>query len=165
MPPKESSVCPHLHERVWAECALSGVEYNLKTASTKEKMVRCYDTTTVGRFECSNKACSAPPWWSYSVGLTIRGYKGRRYYAVLWHQECYQCRQFGRLSVRSQDYVNQVSRCLRYWSGIRDEKPSSSKTDRKTKPHKSEYCAGCKNGHCRQSKQDLADLFGNMTIT
>jgi hypothetical protein len=109
----------------------------------------------MGRFKCHNPACSTNKWVSGHVAITIRMYPENEYNARVYHQRCQRC-NFVSKPTLDYTYADRVTYRLKKWSGLQLEKPVF--TDKKTPPHKSDLCEGCKAGHCLKASQlDVRD--------
>ncbi|KAI6550644.1 hypothetical protein MCOR03_009348 [Pyricularia oryzae] len=48
-------------------------------------------TNVMGRFTCRNRQCASGGWFSRTVGIWIRQFRGGRYNAIVYNQECELC--------------------------------------------------------------------------
>ena len=116
------------------------------TDDTKTCMKQ-YDTNITGRFVCRNPKCGSGGWSSKRIAITVRMYPGVRYNARVYNQHCQQCNTLGEPHLDG-SYAERVSYRLKKWCGIEMERPYYS--DHSTRPHRSNLCEGCKDGHCTQ---------------
>jgi hypothetical protein len=105
-----------------------------------------YSTFVMGVFMCNNNACSGVAWSSGKITLLIRKYPDNGYNAVVFGQRCRSCQRLGRLRLDETSYIDRVSYRLKKWAGVQMELPTF--TLRKTLPHETELCEGCKRGIC-----------------
>jgi hypothetical protein len=108
-----------------------------------------YETHIIGRFKCSNNACSERGWGSKMVAILIRGYPRNGYNAVVFNQRCKSCNQLGTLTINEESYVDRVAYRVKKWAGVPMKQPSYAPS--KGPPHESSLCEGCKRGVCRQT--------------
>jgi hypothetical protein len=81
------------------------------------------------------------------VAISIRGYPGSGYNALIFLQRCESCNRLGKLTLDNSSYVERVVYRLKKWAGVAVAQPYYGGADRK-RPHRSELCEGCKAGHC-----------------
>ncbi|KAK4170574.1 zinc-binding domain-containing protein, partial [Triangularia setosa] len=104
-------------------------------------------TFVTATFICENSQCSKTGWKSWKVAVLIRGYQQNGYSASVFNQRCERCKQLGTLELDQSSYINRVSYRLKKWAGISMETPDR-KERKKTPPHKSDLCEGCRRGLC-----------------
>lgn len=112
-------------------------------------------THVMGKFKCTNNACSKVGWGSKMVAILIRGYAGNGYHAEVFNQRCKSCNQLGTLTLDEESYVDRVAYRIQKWAGIRTEQPHHS--SKAGPPHKSDLCEGCKRGVCRRTDDGVYD--------
>ena len=107
-----------------------------------------YTTFVMGKFACYNKDCSNKGWWSKNIAILIRGYPGDGYNAVVFNQRCQSCKRLGKLTLDEDSYIERVAYRLKKWAGVSVERQNY--VQKRSLPHKSELCEGCKQGYCEQ---------------
>lgn len=108
-----------------------------------------YTTHVMGKFRCTNRACSTNGWGSEKVAILIRGYAENGYNAEVFNQRCKSCDMLGTLMLGEQSYVDRVAYRIQKWAGVRMEQQYYAAKG--GMPHKKEFCEGCKRGVCRQT--------------
>ena len=139
---------PSLHEDVSnaVSDAIASTWFNEKD-SDKDSYVK-YSTYVMGRFTCNNNSCFKKGWGSKKVAILIRGYPEDGYNAVVFNQRCESCNRLGTLTLDKRSYLERVSYRLKKWAGVPIEEQYH--VQKKSLPHKSELCEGCKQGYCQQ---------------
>lgn len=110
--------------------------------------IQLHDTHVIGRFTCTNAACSSTGWESKMVAILIRGYVGNGYNAEVFSQCCETCKEFGSLELNVRSYVERVAYRIQKWAGIPMEAPYYG--GKSGLPHKEDLCEGCRRGICRR---------------
>ncbi|RVD81884.1 uncharacterized protein DFL_009731 [Arthrobotrys flagrans] len=110
-----------------------------------------WSTNLRGSFKCSEQECKNN-WQSAVVATIIRKYplpgNMLAYNAKVFNQRCKTCDSLGYMTIDRKIYLERVVRRLKIWRNEKvDELP---KNFRKTEPHKSELCEGCKAGYCKR---------------
>lgn len=148
---KSYDMFPLLHSAVTS--AISSTLPNPPTFHSENSSRNCekdYNTNIMGSFICHNGSCPNDGWSSKVVAIVIRLYAGNKYNAVVYNQRCRRCNQLGKLTLDKTSYVERVAYRLQKWGGVRDlETPVF--VEKKTDPHESALCEGCKNGVCPKS--------------
>lgn len=111
-----------------------------------ETCVDEYDTNIMGQFICRNRSCPARVWTSKKIAITIRRYSDNRYNARVYHQSCKSCGTPSKPKL-DHSYAERVAYRIKKWCRVQvDTPPFSGQGER---PHRSDLCEGCKQGHCR----------------
>ncbi|TLD09495.1 hypothetical protein PspLS_11890 [Pyricularia sp. CBS 133598] len=114
-------------------------------------------TNVMGRFTCRNRQCASGGWFSRTVGIWIRQFRGGRYNAIVYSQECELCGWLGWLTLDRGSYIERVAYWLKKWAGVPVEPPPHR--EKRGPPHKQELCEGCRRGFCfTKSRSGLAIL-------
>jgi hypothetical protein len=141
-----SFMFPLLHQHVVNAVSHSMASLPLFHETDSDMGVRNqYNTHVMGRFRCT---CGAKGWASKKVAILIRRYAGNGYNAVVFNQRCKVCDRLGTLTLDENSYVDRVAYWVQKWAGVQVERPPHS--SKKTKPHESALCEGCKRGLCGQ---------------
>jgi hypothetical protein len=153
--PKEEArtfLIPWLHEEVVDavsdEIALTWFHENDSDEGSNNE----WPTNIMGSFKCGNNACYKKGWGSKKVAMLIRGYPRNGYNAVVYNQRCRSCEWLGILKLNEQSYIDRVAYWLKIWAGVPVERPNRRKR-KKTPPHESSLCEGCRSGICQQSNE------------
>jgi hypothetical protein len=109
-----------------------------------------YSTNVMGKFKRNNYARTSRGWGSKTVAILIRGHTGSGHNAVVYNQRCQSCNTLGHFTLNEDSYVDQVAYRLKKLAGVSVERPFYESKD--DKPHKTEFCEGCKRGLCAKSK-------------
>jgi hypothetical protein len=144
-----SRMFPSLHQDV-----ASAVSEHIKTLryhkeNTGEGVSQEHSTFIMGIFRCYNSTCSTNAWKSGKVTILIRSYWDGSYNAEVFKQRCEACNKLGTLKMDQQSYVTRVADRLLIWSGVAVELPNFG--PKKSQPHKTHLCEGCKKGICREA--------------
>lgn len=145
----KKSMHPCLHDNVSDLLEEEDLTYAFHWEDSDNDAIDGYDTNIMGRFVCVNKACKAVEWESKRIAISIRLYDGDEYNALVWHQQCADCKRLGR-PVLDESYAERVAYRLKKWSGVRMAPPPYYGESRA--PHQSQWCEGCKAGHCKDSR-------------
>lgn len=150
--PKEEArtlLVPWLHQdivdAVSDEIALTWFHENDSDKDSNNK----WKTNIMGRFECSNNACSTNGWSSKKIAMVIRGYPRNGYNAVVYNQRCRSCNQLGIVKLNEKSYVDRVTYWLKTWAGVAVEQPNHKRKE--GPPHQRALCEGCKSGVCQEA--------------
>ena len=138
---------PVLHDDVSRLLEEDNLEFNFYKVDKPESCVKEHDTNIMGRFICHNHSCGSDGWSSKNIAITIRMYDGKKYNARVYHQRCMSCNSLSRPYLDG-SYAERVAYRLKKWNGIKVEAPDFS--GERKKPHHSDLCEGCKDGHCKQ---------------
>lgn len=146
---RTSFTFPSLHQNVVRAVAVAGIltwycENNTNEASNNE-----YTTHVMGKFRCTNNACSTTGWGSKKVTILIRGFAGNGYNAEVFNQRCKSCNQLGTFILDEQSYVDRLAYRVQKWAGVRMTQQYQGSQG--GIPHEREFCEGCKRGLCRQT--------------
>lgn len=144
---KESYMFPSLHQDVSNAVSESITQIWFNDTDSDQGINNKYSTNVMGRFRCYNNRCSSRGWGSKKVAILIRGYPGDGYNAVVFNQRCESCQKLGKLTLDEASYVDRVSYRLKKWAGVEVETPFYAK--KKSPPHMSDLCEGCKRGYCQ----------------
>jgi hypothetical protein len=139
------SMYPELHDHVSCLLEANSLFYGFNNVDEGNNCMRSYDTNVTGRFRCSNTSCETDGWSSKIVAITIRTYPGSKYNARVYHQRCEKCDGLSR-PILNKSYAERIVYRLKKWNGLPVVPPSYS--TKKTGPHYSDLCEGCKAGHC-----------------
>ncbi|KAF6813037.1 hypothetical protein CPLU01_14758 [Colletotrichum plurivorum] len=107
------------------------------------------ETHIMGEFTCDNSSCSKKGWVSGHVAIVIRGYPDNGYNTTVYNQRCITCKRLGDLNIDKGCYVERVAYWLKTWARVKMVRQVYEK--KRTPPHLSELCEGCKQGRCTQS--------------
>ncbi|KAK5989395.1 hypothetical protein PT974_10914 [Cladobotryum mycophilum] len=145
---RTSFMFPSLHQDVTNAVSdkISSIWFNQKRSGKAPENE--HPTHVMGRFRCSNGACSSGGWASKKVAILIRGYPENGYNAVVFNQHCKACKELGILTLDENSYVERIAYRLKKWAGVPMEPQPFS--EKKGLPHKSELCEGCKQGYCQE---------------
>ncbi|KAI7909698.1 hypothetical protein M0657_011729 [Pyricularia oryzae] len=120
-------------------------------------------TNVMGRFTCRNRQCASGGWFSRTMGIWIRQFRGGRYNAIVYSQECELCGWLGWLTLDRGSHIERVPYWLKKWAGVPVEPPP--RREKRGPPHKQQLCEGCRRGHGahifaspRKSRSGLAIL-------
>ncbi|KAF2761643.1 hypothetical protein EJ05DRAFT_472616 [Pseudovirgaria hyperparasitica] len=108
-----------------------------------------FATYVRGGFRCQNQSCRSSCWGSGMIAISIRGYAGDGYNAMVFGQRCKFCNYLGIFSLDEQSYIDRVAYRLMKWAGVPMEQPVFQ--HRTTLPHMNDLCEACRLGVCRQS--------------
>lgn len=145
---KSSFMYPNLHQDLLD--ALSGSIDPPTFLESEKQSCNQYNTHVMGTFAYINGHCAEQGWISKKVAIQIRSYPFNRYNARLFNQRCCTCGRLGAFTLDQQSYLDRLTYRLKKWAGAPVEQPPHS--TKKTKPHKSELCEGCKIGLCQETK-------------
>lgn len=146
------SMYPELHDDVLCLLSAHRLFYEFNTIDGGNDCTRSYDTNITGRFKCSNTSCETDGWSSKVVAITIRTYPGSKYNARVYHQRCERCDGLSR-PLLNKTYAERVAYRLKKWNGIQVVPPVYS--TKRTGPHYSDLCEGCKAGHCNAGERGV----------
>ncbi|KAB2107872.1 hypothetical protein AG0111_0g3627 [Alternaria gaisen] len=147
---RTSFTFPELHQRI-AEAVAPAITSTWFNSNTKAHPGKEKDTNIIGTFTCVNKKCGKDGWSSGLVAIHIRGYSRNGYNAVVFNQRCKSCGWLGSLKMDEKSYIERVAFRLNTWAGVRIEHTHFS-SKMLQGPHESEYCEGCKAGHCPRGR-------------
>jgi hypothetical protein len=139
------SMQPSRHQDVLHLLQDCNLSFHFHELDEPHGSTQTYDTNIMGQFECHNRTCASKGWPSKMIAITIRLYGDSRYNARVYHQRCRRCNQLSRPELDN-SYAERIVYRLKKWSGIEMELPAYSGQSRG--PHQSEFCEGCKDGHC-----------------
>lgn len=140
---------PSLHQRVADAVANDIPSIQSHEKNSDKGSDNAHPTNIVGKFICTNKACSTGGWHSMMVAILIRGYPSDEYNAVVFNQRCKACKRLGLLFLDEETYVERVAYRLKKWAGVLMDRPFYE--EKQTPPHESDLCEGCKRGFCRRA--------------
>jgi hypothetical protein len=143
---RTSFTFPELHQRI-AEAVAPAITSTWFNSNTKARPEKEKDTNIIGSFTCVNNRCGKDGWSSGLVAIHIRGYSRNGYNAVVFNQRCKSCGWLGSLKMDEKSYIERVTFRLNTWAGVGTEHTHFSPKMLQG-PHESEYCEGCKAGHC-----------------
>lgn len=140
---------PSLHDSVRAAVSLDPIpEPAFHPTNTDAGTTKTWSTNVLAQFRCHRKGCGNT-WTSGIVSTLIRAYPGDRYNAVVFNQRCRRCKSLGTMTLDEECYIERIATRLKAWGGIRTE--FTTRNDKKTPPHESDLCEGCKRGYCRKA--------------
>ncbi len=145
-----SSMHPGLHSRVQSLLDDELLDFTFRPRGEKGHHIKERDTNIMGKFKCGNKKCSKI-WSSKCIAITIRLYHGNKYTVLVYHQRCERCNSLARPQL-DETYEERVARWLKIWSGVKV--PRECYAHKKTLPHQSSLCEGCKAGHCSRGDSE-----------
>ncbi|OAQ63497.1 zinc-binding domain-containing protein [Pochonia chlamydosporia 170] len=158
-PPPRWSMFPDHHSEVADLLEEDNLYFTFHHGDKETGHIKGYDTNVMGRFQCPNPNYNEQGWSSKKIAVWIRLYSGKRYNARVFHQRCKSCNWVSRPTL-DDSYAERVAYRLKKWSNVEVERPFYG--GKKGKPHKSELCEGCKNGHCAEG--DLEELMGSLSL-
>jgi hypothetical protein len=157
MPPNQETrktfTFPELHEKVVDAVSDEMATPWFRPDDGDDGRRNKYHTNVVGKFKCTNKACSKKGWSSGVVATVIKGYRLNGYNAVVFNQNCKKCKQLGTFTMDEQTYVDRVAYRIKKWAGV-SEATRPFDSSKRTKPHESSLCEGCKQGVCKRGGFD-----------
>ncbi|KAK6349561.1 hypothetical protein TWF696_005846 [Orbilia brochopaga] len=105
------------------------------------------DKNVIGSFKCSNRGCRNV-WTSGIVAAMVRRYNHPQlsYNVKVFNQRCRNCNALGIMKIDTNIYAERVARQIKIWKG--EPVPRVPYFKKKTPPHETEHCEGCKAGHC-----------------
>ncbi|ATY63112.1 zinc finger protein [Cordyceps militaris] len=139
------SMHPLLHPRVQSLLDDENLVFTFRARYESNDHIKDRDTRVTGKFECPNKRCRNK-WSSVCIAIWIRLYHGNEYTVVVYHQRCLKCNALAKPTL-DDTYEERVARCLKIWSNIKI--PREHHEHKRTAPHESSRCEGCKAGHCQ----------------
>ncbi|KAI1632368.1 zinc-binding domain-containing protein [Biscogniauxia mediterranea] len=104
----------------------------------------------MGKFKCNNGRCSKDGWSSKKVAITIRGYPGNGYDAIVYNQRCKSCNKLGVLTLDVDSYVERIAYRLKVWAGVSVAQPYYN--DGGGPQHEIDLCEGCRHGRCQAGR-------------
>ncbi|RKF83351.1 hypothetical protein GcM3_014029 [Golovinomyces cichoracearum] len=110
------------------------------------------ETRVVGTFTCDNPRCTNE-WQSGKISTVVRSYPNRSYNAKVFHQRCRRCNKPIRPSLDG-SYADRVAHKVKILNNIPVVKRPFL-GDKKTPPHDSKRCEGCKAGYCEKKGRFL----------
>ncbi|KAI6358244.1 hypothetical protein MCOR31_009954 [Pyricularia oryzae] len=110
-------------------------------------------TNVMGRFTCRNRQCASGGWFNRTVGIWIRQFRGGRYNAIVYSQECELCGWLGGLTLDRGSYIERVAYWLKKWAGVPVEPPPHR--EKRGPPHKQKLCEGCRRGLCQVGRRRI----------
>lgn len=136
-----------LHEDVSHLLEEDDLHFDFNENDDTTGCIKKYDTNIMGRFACRNQACDSSGWSSKRIAITIRMYPGARYNARVYNQRCQACNSLSKPRL-DDSYAERVVYRIKKWCGIEMDMPHYS--GHSERPHQSDLCEGCKDGHCSQ---------------
>jgi hypothetical protein len=149
-PPPSWSMYPLMHDEVSRLLQDEGLNFTFHDSDNDKNSIQGYDTSIMGRFECHNRKCRSKGWDSMRIAITIRMYPGKQYNARVYHQRCRMCHLLSE-PILDNSYAERIAYRLKKWCGVELEPPKFS--GRAEGPHKSNFCEGCKAGHCSEGSR------------
>jgi hypothetical protein len=143
-----SFMFPSLHQNIVKAVSHDNISTRFHENNSDEDSNNKYSTHVMGRFQCYNNACSATGWSSKMVAISIRGYPGNGYNAVVFNQRCMACKRLGSFTLDVESYIGRVAYRLKKWAGVSTEQQYYA--PKEGPPHERDLCEGCKRGVCRQ---------------
>ena len=134
-----------LHDDVSRLLEENDLHFDLHENDDDQTCIKEYDTNIMGQFICRNPACGSNGWSSKKIAITIQMYPGAQYNARVYNQRCQGCNRLGKPRLDN-SYAERVAYRLKKWCGINVDGPTYS--GKSKRPHQSDLCEGCKNGHC-----------------
>ncbi|KAM3514400.1 hypothetical protein MY11210_001954 [Beauveria gryllotalpidicola] len=144
---RASSMHPHLHPRVQSLLDDEQLVFTFAPRDDKSHYIKYKDSNVSGKFQCGNKKCGKK-WSSMCIAIVIRLFHDNKYTVVVYHQRCEWCNGLAKPTL-DETYEERVAKWLKIWSGI--DVPKVHYERKRTRPHQSSRCEGCKAGHCTQA--------------
>jgi hypothetical protein len=69
------------------------------------------------------------------------------------HQQCYKCKQFGKPSIETREFIKRVAQRLKVWNGFAEDTQDYQPLRASKANHKSSLCEGCHQGTCHFGRQ------------
>ncbi|KAF2123424.1 hypothetical protein P153DRAFT_328234 [Dothidotthia symphoricarpi CBS 119687] len=151
---KTSFMFPALHQSVADAVAPEIASTWFYENDSDDNLEHEYQTSVMGKFTCTSKACRTQQWNSKVVAILIRGYARNGYSAVVFNQRCRACDRLGTFTLDETSYVERIAYRLRVWADV--PVVQTVYVFMKRLPHESEFCEGCKRGVCRQNPVSAA---------
>ena len=141
-----------LHKRVARHLKYVNLDLKFHDPESSAKTEHQENGHIMGHFKCLNETCKSDGWASKKIAIWIQMYKGHKYNATVYHQRCKACNSLGRPNLNDKSYARRVAYWLKKWCRIKmpEKGINQSYVGRSRRPHLSDFCEGCKAGHCIQ---------------